>query len=165
MEWWQGDLFEVVKQTEAQVIAFTANAVLKPNRSLICGAGAAKSVRDKCPGVDKALGEVLFQRSNKTGLQEDYYVIEVEYWSQWVMAVQTKRRPDIPKNKAEKQELWDLTSKSLEYLAILAKKHPERRIVLNCPLIGLGGFGDELDEVGDLVEEKLVDTNIVVCYL
>ena len=52
-----GNMFEAFN--EADLWLFTANGVIKRNGALVMGAGIAKTVRDKWPGIDLKIGTPL----------------------------------------------------------------------------------------------------------
>lgn len=165
MEWRKGDMLEVGKKEVCNVIAFTANAVVREERgqsALVMGGGAALRVRDAFPGIDFALGKRILSTSSrptlKSGVQDDYYVVAAKQGDLWVAAVQVKRHW---KDAGD----WDLTVDSLEALARHLAKYPDLKCVLNCPLIGLGGFADRIDEVKDMVSLVLKDANVLVCAM
>lgn len=59
-----GDMWTVWEETD--LFLFTANSMLTKDGKLVMGAGIAKEVRDKFPGIDKRLGEYL-QQLNLSG--------------------------------------------------------------------------------------------------
>ena len=98
------------------------------------------------------------------GLQPDYFVAHASHWLEdkkdhiRLVALQVKRHYNA-------QGDLDLTEQSLEKFAEMMRSRPERRAVMNCPLIGLGGFGDQQKLVTDLVERVLGDIDVIVCTL
>ena len=183
LEWRHGDLVDVAKETGANVLAFSANAVLKQGESglykLVMGAGAAKRVRDYYPGSDWKLGASVARNTQRLrvslggdrgtrmadyGLQPDYYLAKTTCWDErheqptpmLIVALQVKRewkdRGDL-----------ELASQSLMRFHDLMRENPEYRAVMNCPLVGLGGFS--LEEVRPVVEATLSGTNTTICLL
>jgi hypothetical protein len=165
MEWRTGDMLDVGQKEGCNVIAFTANAVVREERrqaALVMGGGAALRVRNAFPGIDFALGQRILNASSrpsfKSGVQDDYYVVAAKQNDLWVAAVQVKRHwQDVGD--------WDLTEDSLEALSRHLAKYPDLKCVLNCPLIGLGGFADRADEVKEMVSLVLKDANVLVCVM
>ena len=172
MQWQQGDMLEYAQAHKISTICFTANGIVSGGR-LVCGAGAALDVKRKFPSADRSLGNLLEYKRWKQGLQGDYFTLETEQLTRnWlgdhnvdavrIVAVQVKR--DWRDNGD-----WHLTEKSLLRLRAdlnrwrVEKDRPEA--VLNCPLIGRGGFSDRKDEVFKMVEYYLEDMNITVFTL
>ena len=162
MEWLSGDMLQVAREEECEIIAFTANSVLKSingSQALVMGGGAAKRVRDAFPGIDIQLAEKIIEsRSIDNNNSADYYVVASKTNGLWVAAVQVKRHW---KDDGD----WKLTETSLKTLARHLSKNPNRKCVLNCPLIGLGGFSDRIDDVKQMVEDTLKDANVFVCII
>lgn len=158
MFWHNGDMIKLFYSIKADAIGFTANSCVTKDRKLVMGKGSAKTIRDNFPDVDRILGEKIY--SNDLYVQKDYYVKSTEYSNFYIMAIQTKRHFIDNKMNGE-LELYTLTSKSLEKLSSMSMKHPERIIVMNCPLIGCASF--KIEDVKQLVEDKLKDCNIYVC--
>ena len=165
MQWTQGDMLECAKQNGINTIAFTANSCIGSDGALVMGAGAAKRVRDAFPGVGTGLAAAI-----PTG--GDYHIachvygadVESTDYSQYhakaiIVAVQVKRDWQDPGD-------WDLTVTSLKQLAAyLYYRTPQAKAVLNCPLIGHGGWRGREVEVMRMVEEILADIDIVVCRM
>lgn len=153
MTWASGkDLVTHARAISASHVAFTANSVLNRGR-LVMGAGAAKRVRECMPGVDYALGAL-----SPGG---DYHLLlaESEFWSPAaVLAVQVKRHYSDPGD-------IDLTHRSLLALAEFCVGTPGALIVMNCPLVGHGGYADRASEVEEMVEEVLSEHPVVVTTL
>ncbi|MFK5073233.1 hypothetical protein ACI4BE_27295, partial [Klebsiella pneumoniae] len=59
----------------------------------------------------------------------------------------------------------DLTKKSLAKLKEWSDNNPSEHIVINCPLIGLGGFSKDVDRIKKEVESALGSANITVCTM
>lgn len=155
MRWIQGDLIDVATKLNAHVLGFTANSVITKNGKLVMGGGAAKRVRDYFDGVDAELGkniganltDFLLAEANVSDLIVDK-----------VLAIQVKR------HFKDDGDL-DLTKQALEKLKEWSEKHPSEHIVINCPLIGLGGFANEVDKIKKEVESVLGSANITVCTM
>ena len=115
---------------------------------------------------DNAIRELIH-----AGVQEDYHTMGYLHCPEQmecthehclsvhhqIVAVQTKRDWKAPGD-------WDLTVASLKMFSARLNKE-NIRFVLNCPLIGLGGFGDERKRVFDMVEEILGQNDVIVCTL
>ena len=163
MEWVQGDLVDVARERNLNLIAFTANSVIKiedEKYKLVMGRGAAKRVRDAFPGVDAMLASRLLEGKDlKSGLQPDYYCIGAKYNDGLsIAAVQTKRHwHDVG--------YLDLAKQSLEALRDNLKRKSNLRAVLNCPLIENGGFADRLEIVREMVKDVFDSSDIVICTL
>jgi len=165
MKWVSGDFVDLAHKHKATGIAFTANAVIMKKDDqykLVMGAGAAKRIRDKFLGIDAKLAEEIVKNVNDypehTRQVKDYYLSYCDYDNLRIFAVQTKKH-------FKEAGDWDLTVQSLEQLANYIKHNPESKIILNCPLINNGGFGDRIDEVKQMVENIFKDTKILVSIL
>lgn len=53
------DIFEYARDNKIEVLLVTTNNVIKSNGCATMGAGIAKQVRDRWPGIDKTLGQYL----------------------------------------------------------------------------------------------------------
>lgn len=154
MKWVRGaDLLDHAREVGATHVAFTANYVVKRGR-LVMGAGAAKRVRDALPGVDAAIGRLCPPSG-------DYHLIcvEDERWNpKGVLAVQVKRHYSDDGD-------WDLAVRSLRALAEFCEGNRDAFVVMNCPLVGRGGFADRSSEVESMVEEVLCEHPVLVTTL
>ena len=178
MKWCTGDLIEISKSEKCNVIAFTANSYVTSDFRLVMGAGCAKRVRDHFLGVDFDLGNRIRKRissslenavesvvSPKEGVQADYYVAGVPRDGIIVAAVQVKRHYQDHKNSDSKKACFELTIASLKKLRRWCEKNNDSRVVINCPLIGCGGYSQEEDQVKAMVEKTLGSVDIYVCTL
>ena len=164
MEWRNGDMIDVCREVGANGVVFTANSVVTTSDYLVMGAGAAQRVRDAFPSsVQKALGSQIKQV--KHGVQPDYYLAGVTLPMAnkpdspfYIFALQVKRHYAAPGDLA-------LTVESLESLNRWCKANPDVKLVMNCPLIGLGGFASQIDKVKSIVEGILSDANVIVTVL
>lgn len=164
MEWRNGDMIDVCREVGANGIVFTANSVVSTNDCLVMGAGAAQRVRDAFPkSIQRALGAQIKQSS--PGVQPDYHFVGV--------TLPMAKQPDLPfyifalqvkRHYAEPGDLA-LTVESLEALNSWCRANPDVKLVMNCPLIGLGGFASQIDKVKSIVEGILSDTNVIVTIL
>jgi hypothetical protein len=155
MIWQTGDILDIANSERCNVVAFTANSVLNKNGALVMGAGVAKRIRDHYPDIDAKLGSKITKKLGENN-QADFHVAVQKVEDVFVVAVQVKR--DWRDNGD-----WDLTVESLELLARYLSEYPHLKCVLNCPLIGLGGFGNQQDKVRKMVESVFENTDIIVC--
>lgn len=161
MEWRNGDMIDVCREVGANGIVFTANSVVKGDGSLVMGAGAAKRVRDAMPSsIQKALGALIMD--SQPGVQPDYYLAGIHLPSAkkpdtpfYIFAIQTKRHYAKPGD-------IELAIKSMSALKEWCDSNPDIKLVMNCPLIGNGGFANQIDKVKSIVEDVLSDTNVIV---
>ena len=117
-----GDLW----QAQANVIAVTTNAVITQDLKLVMGAGAAKQMLDRYPGIDAEAAEKIVKQTNPR--RYGFLVIRPS-----LAIFQTKghfRADSDP-------ELIEL---SVETLLAYTKKHPTTTIAVNFPGIGLGNL-------------------------
>lgn len=164
MEWRNGDMVDVCREVGANGIVFTANSVVTANNCLVMGAGAAKRVKDAFPdSVPRALGAQI-KKSNH-GVQPDYHLVGVKLpMAQspdspfYIFALQVKRHYAAPGDLA-------LAVESLKALSGWCSLNPDAKLVMNCPLIGLGGFAGQIDKVKSIVEDILSDANVIVTIL
>jgi hypothetical protein len=166
MEWRKNDIIDVYKAENANGIVFTANSVVitkNHNSELVMGAGAAKRIRDYFnQDITCKFGNII--KTNDARIQPDYYLKGIKFTLEsnpaplYIFALQVKR------DFKDKGDLH-LTIQSLEALAQWCQSNPEIKLVLNCPLIGCGGFKNQKEEVFDLVEEILKDCNVIVTTL
>jgi hypothetical protein len=165
VEWRVGDLIDVCKEADADGIVFTANAVIQNKNNapeLVMGFGAAKRIGDYFPNVASLLAKEIKQE--ETRIQPDYYLAGLKFKNNkketpfYVFALQVKR--DF-KDKGD----IELTIQSLKQLANWCKENPEIHLVLNCPLIGAGGFSHQKEIIFDIVEKELESLNIIVTTL
>lgn len=168
MEWRTGDMISVCKEIDADGIVFTANSVVKDvkgTKELVMGGGAALRVYQYFPkSLASSLANIISPKG-AVGVQPDYYFSGVSFKRSkhvsqlfYVFALQVKRHYANPGD-------LDLTIESLKQLATWCKENPDKQLVLNCPLIGLGGFSAQTDKVKGIVESILGNTNVVVTIL
>jgi hypothetical protein len=164
MDWRVGDFVKLAKESDRRVIAFTANAVLKGSAQkplLVMGKGAAAAVLEEFPTANAALACRL--PPFPLGLQPDYGCVSAQLQNLegtpcHVVAVQVKRG-------WKDDGIFDLTERSLRQFAEMMRLRPDRKAVLNCPLIGNGGFAHQSDRVKSMVEAALQDIDVWVCTL
>lgn len=152
MNWTTGDLIEVARAKGIRVVGFSANAVITRDGDLVMGAGAARRIKNAYPGIERILGEAI----GVFGLAPDYYLQPASYGRTRILAYQVKR---------DWRESGDfaLTRESLTRLAEWSRANGP--VVVNCPLIGAGGWGSRSDEVFEMVERALADADVTVCRL
>lgn len=154
MRWVDGEMIAVAYKEGADTLAFTANSVIKKDGSLVMGGGAAKRVADFFPETPAALGAKITSNPDR-----DFLIAEApvsDLCIDRVLAVQVKR------HFKDDGDL-DLTKAALNALAKWCISNPKSLVVLNCPLIGLGGFAHRIDEVKQAVSSILKDSNVIVC--
>ena len=159
MEWRKGDMIDIAAQEGITTIGFTANAVIWRDNGvpkLVAGRGAALRVREKFPTVDAMLAAAILKGKDRMGVHHDYHCVSVVGKFYKIFAVQVKRHWRDPGD-------WPLTEASLEAFASMLPQ--EEAAVLNCPLIGEGGFADRKDEVMGMVERILNNRQVIVTTL
>ena len=62
----RGNIWSVYRDTDH--LLFTANSCVKADGSLVMGAGIAKQVRDRFPGIDRLIGAVVKATGTRFGL-------------------------------------------------------------------------------------------------
>jgi len=149
MEWVDGvDFLDFARETSIDNIVFSANSVIGRN-GLIMGAGAALRIRDAYPGIDMQFGQIIDR------MPRDYLVAHVQRIDETpsnVFALQVKRHYKNPGD-------LELCRRSIQKLSSVIG---DETAVMNCPLISLGGFGDQCETVYQLVEEELHKNRIFV---
>lgn len=66
------------------MVVITTNSIVKGNGALVMGAGAARQVRDKVPGIDKECGSAIIARKERDTFarnQDMYGFLEVRPWT------------------------------------------------------------------------------------
>lgn len=123
-----GDMWSVFD--EVDYFCFTANNVVTSSGRLVMGAGIAKQVRDRFPGIDKKFGTYL------NVLNRDVYGLMLV---NSIIAFQTKRQfMNLSCIEVIKQSTNELSSKA----AII----PSKKYCLNYPGIGHGGLPKSIVE-------------------
>jgi hypothetical protein len=159
MKWHKGDIVDLFNTGKYNALGFTANARRSRFGDLIMGAGAAKKVADAYPGVPRALGVAVGAMK-----VPDYLLAFAEVDDQWFFALQTKRHWKDEYGNVT-YDMADLARRSLEALNQYADEHPDMNFVVNCPLIGLGGYGHKKKFIKELVEQAVPANNVTVCVL
>lgn len=118
-----------------KLLVFTANSVLKADQRLVMGAGIAKAVRDRYPGVDTFFGKGLAKHAlMKPESHDKYGLLRGVYHGQSIAALQTKYnwKNDSP---------LDLIEYSLDKLVVIAREYDE--VHMTIPGCGNGGLSKE----------------------
>jgi hypothetical protein len=141
------DIFKYIGPNKPLVV--TTNNVVKSDGSLVMGAGIAKLVRDKFPGVDKKLGRII------SGL-DIYNVIPVSIDEQIIIALQTKRHWKDPSP-------IDLVVESCKMLM----RYIDDRIILDIKQVymtrpGCGNGGLDWNYIKPLI--SFLDDRFIVCH-
>lgn len=123
-----GDMFSIYDQTD--LFCFTANSTIRKDDRLVMGAGMARQVRDRCPGIDEEFAPII------RGQHKVYGLVFVSFNNQLVGAFQTKR--DFSKKSS-----LDWIEYSTTKLFTFIITYKSKRIDLNFPGIGLGGLKQE----------------------
>lgn len=142
-----------------KLLVFTANGVLDRKGRLIMGAGIAKEIRDKYPGIDEWFGNALIRKSdilekvityNKEEAHAFHFnILRGVYKGQSICALQTKLHFSNPST-------LELVSESLERLKQIVFAYKEVHLVM--PGVGHGKL--PLSKILPLVE-TLPDNCIV----
>jgi O-acetyl-ADP-ribose deacetylase (regulator of RNase III) len=130
-------------ETEADARCVTTNGVVKSGGRLVMGAGVAKQARDRYPGIDKRLGDLVKLFGNTP-----HYLPDIG-----VMSFPTKHNWRDESDPA-------LIAASAKAAVLLANAHGLKRIVLTRPGCGLGRL--DWREVRELLLPILDDRFIVV---
>lgn len=118
-----GDMWSVFDEVDYFII--TTNAIVKTNGALVMGAGIAKQMRDKYPGIDQEIGRAI----GKFGSGGTYGLL----LGNKVGAFQVKYHFKSMANLG-------LISLSAKQLAEEARANPDKTYALNYPGIGNGGL-------------------------
>ena len=119
-----------------KLLVFTANSVLKGDQQLVMGAGIAKAVRDRFPGVDSFFGKGLARHMHNNPEQYDKFgLLRGVYHGQSIAALQTKYN-------WTNDSVLDLIEFSLDKLVVIAREYDE--VHMTIPGIGNGNLSKEL---------------------
>lgn len=129
MELKKGNLF---KDSDADILLFTSNGVVKRTGELVMGAGAARAAALADPDLPKLLGSAILRghRALRPGIYE-YGLVIVE--SRGFGAFQTKYHYREPSPLS-------LVALSARMLAREATANPGTTYAVNFPGVGLGGL-------------------------
>jgi hypothetical protein len=153
----RGDWFDLAAR--ADLALFTANAVVTGDGRLVMGAGLARAVRDRFPGIDRQLGGCIRQAERP----DDYHMAVVFRYERplcnehgrvvGIGAFQVKGDWRAPAGV-------DLIARSIQILnRYLIERPDDWRVVLNYPGIGLGGLPRAT--VAPLLEA--LDDRMIIC--
>jgi len=118
-----GDMWSVFDEVDYFIV--TTNAIVKNNGALVMGAGIAKQMRDRFPGIDLEIGAAI----GKAGSGGTYGLL----LGNKVGAFQVKYHFKSMANLG-------LISLSAEQLKDEARANPDKTYALNYPGIGNGGL-------------------------
>ena len=126
-----GNLFDPNLPDPPDVRLFTANGTIKRNGELVMGAGAAKAAKQLVPEAPAVLGRRVREEGRYLEDQGAYvYGLMIET-GMGLGAFQTKYhyrgRADL-----------NLIALAAQKLALFASRHPDLRIAVNFPGVGLG---------------------------
>jgi len=119
-----GDMWSVFDEVDYFII--TTNAVIKKNGAVVMGAGIAKQVRDKYPGIDVDIGRGIKAIRNT---QNQYGLIVGNKIGVFQVKYHFKDTANL-----------GLISQSVKELAAHANANPDKTYALNYPGIGNGGL-------------------------
>ena len=119
----RGDMFTCFDEVDYFVV--TTNAVIKNNGTLVMGAGIAKTVRDRWPGVDLAIGKAIQAHPHPWF----YGFLK----GQKLCAFQVKQAFNDKADMA-------LVEESTKQLKADAEANSDKLYALNFPAIGNGGL-------------------------
>lgn len=123
-KYYTGDMWEILPATDHFIV--TTNAVVKADNALVMGAGIAKQLRDRVPGIDKRFGIAVLNITNSRG---EYGCLLSNPFSIFQVKHHYKSPADL-----------GLISISTAGLQQFALENPGKRFDLNYPGIGLGGL-------------------------
>lgn len=123
----------------ADLFLFTANSKIRPSGCLVMGAGVARQVRDKFPGIDKDLGTKILALNASSG---EYGLIVPRNAKYKIGAFQTKI------------EFWQdsrlsLIQKSTDMLIKIAHNYAK----IHMPLPGCGNGNLTLEQVLPIISQ------------
>jgi hypothetical protein len=121
-----GDMFD----TKFDLYCATTNSELNNRNALIMGAGSAKSVKLRYPGIEQQFGELIDKQRNK---HYKYGLIVVDYEGQLVGAFQTKTSYKYASDPI-------LIKQSVDMLVSWCNANPTKTVALPYPGIGYGGL-------------------------
>lgn len=146
---WNGDWFELATD-DSDLALFTGNSTIRRDGGLVMGRGLARQVRDRLPGVDRAIAQAIDRRTTYGVAVADSFRVGRAA----VGAFQVKR-------------FWGdaadlgLIAHSVACLnTFLTPKPADYRVILNYPGIGNGRL--TLKQVAPLIAG--LDARVVVCY-
>lgn len=117
-----GNMWDVFDTTDHFII--TTNAFVKNNGALVMGAGIAKQVRDRWPGIDVEIGQTILRICGNGGA--------------YGLILQNKLGVFQVKHHFKHQANLALIKKSSLALEALARANPDKTYSMNYPGIGNG---------------------------
>lgn len=145
MKWKKEDIWN--DRDILDMILVTTNSTYKANGALVMGAGSAKELKDRRPGIDLKAGQWL--RRHKVP-QYGFYGLLLGHD---VGMLQTKTNWRLPSS-------CELIRKSLAKLHEYAQQHPEQQIGICCPGVGHGKLA--IEDVRPLLEQ--LPNNVTVYH-
>jgi hypothetical protein len=119
---------------EADLFLITTNSTIANGR-LVMGAGIAREARDRFPGLDKAMADILMPWCGHLG---SYYLLISREWpARKLGGFQTKTNCQLPANIT-------LIRNATRGLLWWATYHPDKQVHLNFPGIGSGGLSSHV---------------------
>lgn len=112
---------------------FTANSTIRSDGALVMGRGIAKEVREKIPGIDKALGKLISLQASP----EEFGLLILDYAGKKIGAFQVKTYYGDPASPA-------LIKRAASKLRKWALDHPMFVINMNFPGIGYGHLPEDI---------------------
>ncbi len=142
----QGNMWSVFDGVDYFLI--TTNSTIKKDGSLVMGAGIAKEVKDRFPGIEYKAGKAVNSLCGSEGI---YGLI----LSSKIGLFQTKRH-------FKDNAILHIIETSSKMLEVHARSHPEYRYALNFPGIGLGRrkYEDVLPLINNLPDNVEIWTYI-----
>lgn len=134
----RGNMWDVWGQ-ENSLFCITTNATVSRDGTLVMGAGIAKILSEKAPGISRAAGRLIEEDDNL-----HYGLLVIEYGIQLVGLFQTKV-------EFWKKSRLSLIQNSIKKLVEWCREHQWCVVNLNFPGIGCGGLSE--GEVKPLLRE------------
>lgn len=127
----QGDWFRWYARDNVDLALFTTNSVVTRDGRLVMGAGLARQVRDRWPGIDRAIGSQVRE------MGRDYHLLISPRWPQArVGAFQVKW------DWHDQSDLGLIAKATLRLQVFvtttLAERGRDRLVILNFPGVGNG---------------------------
>ena len=129
----QGDMWSVEQEVDHFII--TTNSFIKRNGALVMGAGIAKQLRNKHPGIDIEIGYTItsLTRPFDTQIRTYYGLILGTYYGMFQVKYHFKDPASL-----------DLIKRSTKELQVHAETNPTKKYALNFPGVGNGKLAYEL---------------------
>lgn len=135
----------------ADLFLFTSNGEITKSGCLVMGAGNAKQVKNRFPGIDRLIGEHIIQ--SYSAIKKNLYSYNLLISPNWprakIGAFQTKLSWKDPSP-------IELIEKSLEKLNIFALSHSDKNIHMPAPGIGHGKLSyDQMIELTNILPNNV----------